>query len=506
MPTYLAIDLKSFYASVECRERHLNPLTTNLVVADPTRTAKTICLAVSPSLKAYGIPGRARLFEVIRCVEEVNRRRRFFTPRRMLTGKSSDAKELAAHQDYAVDYVVAPPRMALYMKYSTQIYQIYLRYVTPELVHVYSIDEVFIDVTNYLKYRNITAHQLARQMIQDILDETGITATAGIGTNLYLAKIAMDIVAKHIPADKDGVRIAELDEMSYRQKLWHHQPLTDFWRIGKGYAKKLQEVGLKTMGDIARCSLGKKTDYYNEDLLYKMFGVNAELLIDHAWGWEPCTMADIKAYQPENHSLGSGQILQEPYTHEKARLVTWEMTDQLVLDLVAKQLVADQLVLTVGYDSENLKSQADRKAYKGPVHVDHYGRTVPKAAHGSISLGQYTSSSRLMLAKMMELFDKITNPDLLVRRITIVANHTLREDDAPKKAPEAEEMDLFRDYQAEAKQKEQEEKAQQREKNMQKAILAIKDKYGKNALLRAANLQEGATMIQRNGQIGGHKA
>lgn len=506
MPTYLAIDLKSFYASVECRERHLNPLTTNLVVADPTRTSKTICLAVSPSLKAYGIPGRARLFEVIRSVEDVNRKRRFFAPRHKLTGKSSDAEELAAHQDYAVDYVVAPPRMALYMKYSTQIYQIYLRYVTPELVHVYSIDEVFIDVTNYLKYRNITAHQLARQMIQDILDETGITATAGIGTNLYLAKIAMDIVAKHIPADKDGVRIAELDEMSYRQKLWHHQPLTDFWRVGKGYAKKLQGVGLRTMGDIARCSLGKATDYYNEELLYKMFGVNAELLIDHAWGWEPCTMADIKAYQPENHSLGSGQVLQEPYTHEKARLVTWEMTDQLVLDLVAKQLVADQLVLTVGYDIENLKPQAGRQTYKDPVHIDHYGRTVPKAAHGSINLGKYTSSSRLILAKMMELFDKITNPNLLVRRVTIVANHTLREEDIPQQVPTTEEMDLFQDYQAEAKQKEQEEKAEQREKAMQKAILAIKDKYGKNALLRAANLQDGATMIQRNGQIGGHKA
>ncbi|WP_439784768.1 hypothetical protein [Mitsuokella sp.] len=392
MPTYLAIDLKSFYASVECRERNLNPLTTNLVVADPTRTAKTICLAVSPSLKAYGIPGRARLFEVIRCVEEVNRRRRFFAPRRMLTGKSSDAEELAAHKDFAVDYIVAPPRMALYMKYSTQIYQIYLRYVVPELIHVYSIDEVFIDVTNYLKYRNITAHQLARQIIQDILDETGITATAGIGTNLYLAKIAMDIVAKHMPADKDGVRIAELDEMSYRKNLWHHEPLTDFWRVGKGYAKKLQEVGLRTMGDIARCSLGQKSDYYNEDLLYKMFGVNAELLIDHAWGWEPCTLADIKAYQPENHSLGSGQVLQEPYTHEKARLVTWEMTDQLVLDLVAKQLVADQLILTVGYDIENMKNQAGHKAYRGPVHVDRYGRTVPKAAHGSINLGKYTSS------------------------------------------------------------------------------------------------------------------
>lgn len=506
MPTYLAIDLKSFYASVECRERGLNPLTTNLVVADPTRTEKTICLAVSPSLKAYGLPGRPRLFEVVQRIRDVNSQRRFHAPGHTLTGKSADAKELAQHREYAVGYITATPRMALYMAYSTRIYQIYLRYVAPELIHVYSIDEVFLDVTNYLRHFKLTAHQLARKLIRSILAETGITATAGIGTNLYLAKVAMDIVAKHVPADEDGVRIAELDELRYRQELWHHQPLTDFWRVGKGYAQKLLEQGLRTMGDIARCSLGSQADYYNEDLLYRLFGVNAELLIDHAWGWEPCTMADIKAYQPENHSLGSGQVLQFPYPHDKARLVAWEMADQLALDLVARHLVTDQMVLTVGYDRENLKSEKGRPAYRGPVHIDRYGRTVPKAAHGSLALGKYTSSSRLILAKVMELFDKITDPSLLVRRLTLVANHTQPEGTQAQEKPQAEELDLFRDYAVEAKQQEQEKQDEQKEKSVQNAILAIKGKYGKNALLRAANLQDGATMIERNGQIGGHKA
>ena len=407
---YFAIDLKSFYASVECMERGLDPLTTNLVVADESRTEKTICLAVSPSLKAYGIPGRPRLFEVVQKVKEI---------------KSSLGIEL--------DYIIARPRMALYVAYSTQIYNIYLKYIAPEDIHVYSIDEVFIDATNYLNTYNLSARELATKMILDVLNTTGITASGGIGTNLYLCKIAMDIQAKHIPMDQNGVRIAELDEISYRRLLWSHRPLTDFWRVGRGYARKLEEKGLFTMGDIARCSLGKPNDYYNEDLLYKLFGINAELLIDHAWGWEPCTMADIKAYKPSTNSIGSGQVLQFGYPFDKAKLVVREMTDLLVLDLVDKRLVTDQFVLTVGYDIENLTDPTIKKLYSGPITKDHYGRSVPKAAHGTINLGRQTSSTKIILDAVMGLFERIVDKNLLVRRVNIAANHIVDEGTVQKK-------------------------------------------------------------------------
>ena len=481
--TYLAIDLKSFYASVECVERGLDPLSARLVVADISRTEKTICLAVSPALKAFGIPGRARLFEVVQRVREVNR------------SKSEEEK---------IDYITASPRMALYMDYSTRIYKIYLEFVSEEDVHVYSVDEVFIDVTDYLVLYKKTARELAMEMINRVYERTGITATAGIGTNLYLCKIAMDIVAKHIPADENGVRIAELDEMEYRRLLWSHRPLTDFWRIGPGIARKLAANGMHTMGDVARCSIGKPSEYYNEDLLYRLFGVNAELLIDHAWGWEPCTMEQIKAYRPKDNSLSNGQVLTEPYPFDRARIVAWEMTDALVLELVEKKLVADQIVLTVGYDIENLTDETRRKAYHGEIHVDHYGRMVPKAAHGSINLSRHTSSSRQFLSAAMELFDRIVDPTLLIRRMYVVANHVIREKDA-REQDAFVQMDLFADYgigQADADSAKEDE----REAKMQEAMLTIKKKYGKNAILKGANLQKGATAMERNRQIGGHKA
>jgi DNA polymerase V len=502
--SYIAIDLKSFYASVECIERGLDPLTTNLVVADASRTEKTICLAVSPSLKAYGIPGRARLFEVVQKVKGINSQRLLKTPARTFTGSSYDDLELKNSPDLSVDYITAPPRMAHYMEYSTRIYNIYLKYVAPEDIHVYSIDEVFIDVTSYLHTYKLTPHELAMKMIKDVLKETGITATAGIGTNLYLAKIAMDIVAKHVAPDKDGVRIAELDEMSYRRLLWNHRPLTDFWRVGRGYSKKLEQISLYTMGDIARCSLGRKTDYYNEDLLYKLFGINAELLIDHAWGYEPCTMADIKAYKPSSNSIGSGQVLHCPYDFDKARLIVREMTDLLVLDLVDKGLVTDQIVLTVGYDIENLNSSEKRKKYKGAVTTDHYGRKIPKHAHGTANLGQQTSSTKLIIDAVMELYDRIVNKNLLIRRINLVANHVVDESSVPKKA--FEQLDLFTDYDVLQKERENEEKARSSEKQIQQAMLDIKKKFGKNAIMKGMNLEEGATTIERNNQIGGHKA
>lgn len=367
---YLSIDLKSFYASVECRERGLDPMKTNLIVADAGRTEKTICLAVSPSLKAYGIPGRPRLFQVVQKVREVNKERMRFASGGVFTGSSCFDEELKSSPHLAVNYVIAPPRMALYMEYSTRIYKIYMKYIAPEDAHVYSIDEIFLDVTQYLDIYGMTARQLAEKIIRDVYQETGITATAGIGSNLYLSKIAMDIVAKHIQPDENGVRIAELDERSYRQLLWNHRPITDFWRVGKGYAKKLKEHGMFTMGDVARCSIGEPNNYHNEELLYRLFGVNAELLIDHAWGWEPCTMEDIKAYRPENNSIGSGQVLPCPYPTQKARLVVQEMTDLLVLDLVDKGLVTDQMVLTVGYDIENLSQETGRGAYEGTVTTD----------------------------------------------------------------------------------------------------------------------------------------
>ena len=502
---YIAIDLKSFYASVECVERGRNPLTTHLVVADKSRTEKTICLAVSPSLKTYGIPGRARLFEVVQKVREINAKRRCRAPGGVFQGVSDDAQKLEASPALEVNYIVAPPQMALYMKYSARIYDIYLKYVAPEDIHVYSIDEVFMDVTNYLGTYRMSARELVQKIIHDILESTGITATAGIGTNLYLSKVAMDIVAKRIEPDQDGVRIAELDEMSYRELLWSHRPLTDFWRVGKGYARKLEERGLYTMGDVARCSIGRPSEYYNEDLLYQTFGVNAELLIDHAWGWEPCTIADVKAYQPENNSVGSGQVLQHPYDYGKARLIVREMTDLLVLDLVDKHLVTDQIVLTVGYDIENLNTEKKKKAYRGKVKTDHSGRTVPKHAHGTVNLDRQTSSTREIMDAVMDLYERIVDRELLVRRIYLTANHVIDEAQAGRKET-YEQLNLFTDYEAQREKRAEEEKAFEKERRMQEAVLRIKKRFGKNAILKGMNLEEGAMTIERNGQIGGHKA
>ena len=503
--TYIAIDLKSFYASVECRERSRDPLTTNLVVADPSRTEKTICLAVSPSLKKYGLSGRARLFEVIQKVNAANNIRKLKAPNHVFSGSSDDSTELQKNPSLKIDYIIAPPRMARYMEYSTKIYNIYLKYIAPEDIHIYSIDEVFIDVTHYLSTYNMTARELAMTMIQDILDTTGITATAGIGTNMYLCKIAMDIVAKHIEPDKNGVRIAELDEMSYRRLLWNHKPLTDFWRVGRGYSKKLEKIGLYTMGDIARCSIGKSTDYYNEELLYKLFGINAELLIDHAWGYEPCTMEDVKAYKPETNSISSGQVLHCPYEFDKARLVVKEMTDLMVLDLVDKGLVTNQIVLTIGYDIENITDKNISQSYKGTVTTNYYGKKVPKPAHGTTNLPKQTSSTTLITNAVMELYDKIVNKKLLIRRINIVANK-LVDEHSVKNANKYEQLDLFTDYEILKKQREKENAESEREKRMQNTILDIKKKFGKNAILKGMNLQEGATAKDRNNQIGGHKA
>ena len=502
---YIAIDLKSFYASVECMERGLDPMTTNLVVADASRTEKTICLAVTPALKAYGISGRARLFEVVQQVKESNRIRKNFAPGKIFTGASFDANELKRDPSLAIDYIAAPPQMAHYMEYSAKIYQVYLKYVAPEDIHVYSIDEVFMDVTSYLKLNGMSAREFAKMIIQDVLKTTGITATAGIGTNLYLCKVAMDIVAKHVRPDEDGVRIAELDETSYRKKLWSHQPLTDFWRVGKGYAKKLQEIGLYTMGDIARCSIGNANEYYNEDLLYRMFGINAELLIDHAWGWEPCTIADVKAYKPESNSIGSGQVLHCPYTFEQGRLIVKEMVDLLALDLFSKGLVTDQMVLTIGYDIENLTDPERNKAYQGPVKTDHYGRRVPQHAHGTANLEKYTASTRLITEAVLELFDNIVNPKLLIRRVSMYANHVIDEASVPV-TDTFEQLELFTDYAEKEMAAKAENQALEREKRMQQAVLDIKKKYGKNAILKGMNLQEGATTIDRNNQIGGHRA
>lgn len=498
--TYIAIDLKSFYASVECRERGLDPLDTNLVVADESRTDKTICLAVTPSLKSYGISGRGRLFEVKQRVKEANEGRRHDAPGRKLEGSSHLFSELQANPKLAIDFIVAPPRMAYYMEYSTRIYEVYLKYVAPEDIVVYSIDEVFMDVTDYLNTYRLAPRDLAMKIILDVLETTGITATAGIGTNLFLCKVAMDIVAKHIPADENGVRIAELDEMSYRKTLWAHQPLTDFWRVGRGYAKKLEENGMFTMGDVARCSVT------NEDLLYKLFGKNAELLIDHAWGWEPTTIEAIKAYRPSTNSLGSGQVLHQPYESDKAKLVLREMADLLVLDLVDKGLVTDQIVVTIGYDIENLTDPERNKKYHGTIVKDHYGRQIPKHAHGTANLDGHTSSTRKIMCAVSDLFDRIVDKNLLVRRLNIVANHVLPEADAPKKNDGFEQLDLFTDYAALEVKQEQERAELEREKKMQQAMLTIKKKFGKNAILKGMNLEEGATAKDRNAQIGGHKA
>lgn len=493
---YIAIDLKSFYASVECVDRGLDPLDTNLVVADPTRTEKTICLAVSPSLKSYGIPGRARLFEAIQKVREVNTQRKYKAPGHSFSHESYFHSELIKDPSAELTFITAPPRMAHYMEVSTRIYNVYLKYIAPEDIHVYSIDEVFIDATDYLKTYGLTPRELAMKMVLDVLETTGITATAGIGTNLYLCKIAMDIYAKHCEPDKNGVRIAELDEMSYRRILWDHRPLTDFWRVGRGISKKLEEHGMYTMGDVARCSVGRESDYYNEDLLYKLFGVNAELLIDHAWGWEPTEISDIKSYRPESSSLSSGQVLQEPYEFSKAKLVLKEMADLLSLELVSKRIVTDQIVLTVGYDIESLK-----KSYSGAVETDRYGRKIPKTAHSSKNIGRYTSSTKLICETAMKLFDRIVDKELLVRRMYIVANHIITENDAEKER-EYIQLNLFSD----TGKQEAEENELKKEKDMQKAILKIKSKYGKNSIIKGMNLKDGATALERNRQIGGHKA
>ena len=502
---YIAIDLKSFYASVECKERNRDPLTTNLVVADQSRTEKTICLAVSPSLKSYGIPGRPRLFEVVQKIKEVNNTRRWKALNRTFTGSSDDSTELNANPALKVDYIVAPPRMEYYLEYSSKIYNIYLKYIAPEDIFPYSIDEVFIDATDYLNTYQMTARELAMTMIRDVLKTTGITATAGIGTNMYLCKIAMDIVAKHIKPDKDGVRIAELDEMSYRRKLWNHRPLTDFWRVGKGYAKKLEEHGLFSMGDVARCSIGKPNEFHNEELLYKMFGINAELLIDHAWGYEPCTMEQVKAYKPETNSVCSGQVLHCPYDFDKAKLVVKEMTDLMTLDLVDKRLVTDQIVLTVGYDIENLTDPDRYRKYKGSVTIDRYGRKVPKHAHGTTNLKRKTSSTMLITDAVMELYDRIVDKNLLIRRINITANK-LVDESFSKEEETYEQLDLFTDYTVKEQEQAEEEAVLEREKRMQQTMLTIKKKFGKNAILKGMNLQEGATAKDRNEQIGGHKA
>ena len=467
--TYITIDLKSFYASVECVDRGLDPLSTNLVVADESRTEKTICLAVSPSLKAYGIGGRARLFEVYQKAR-------------------------------GVDFIIAPPRMAHYIEVSTKVYQTYLKYIAPEDIHVYSIDEVFMDVTAYLHSYKMTAHQLAMKMIRDVLATTGITATAGIGTNMYLAKVAMDIVAKKMPADKDGVRIAELDEMSYRRELWDYRPLTKFWRMGRGIAEKLAVYGIDTMGKIARMSI------QNEGLLYRLFGVNAELLIDHAWGWEPCTIEAVKAYRPETKSFSSGQVLQEPYTFKKARVVIREMAEGMALDLVSKRLVTDQLVLTVGYDAECLTRPEIREKYHGEITTNHYGKPVPKHAHGTFNFERPTSSSRLIMDGATELFDRCVNPDLLIRRLNLTTNHVVSEASVSAQDCAPQQLDLFTDYEALEKQRQAEQAKLDKERRMQEAQLKIKKRFGKNAILRALNFEEGATAKERNKQIGGHKA
>ncbi len=496
---YIAIDLKSFYASVECMERGLDPMTTLLTVADSTRTEKTICLAVSPSLKAYGIGGRARLFEVVEKVREANAKRKCQAPCRRLVGKSYNSLELSEDPSLAIDYIVAPPRMARYMEISTEIYNVYLKYIAPEDIHVYSIDEVFIDVTHYLGTYGCTAHELALKMIRDVLKSTGITATAGIGTNLYLAKVAMDIMAKKMPADKDGVRIAELDEMGYRRLLWSHTPLTSFWRVGRGYAAKLEAHGIYTMGDIARCSIE------NEELLYNLFGINAELLIDHAWGYEPCLMSDIKSYKPKSNSIGSGQVLSCPYSFEKARIIVHEMTDLLVLDLVDKGLLTDLLVLEIGYDTENLNS--NNVKYKGEIKTDFYGRKVPKNAHESLHLPHYTSSSKQIIQKMLELYDSIIDRSLSIKRVYITAATVISEKEYKNvPCPPGEQLDLFTDFDENERKREDERQAFAKEQSKQKAILGIKERFGKNAVLKGINYEEGATTKERNEQIGGHKA
>ncbi|MBQ6342975.1 MAG: hypothetical protein IJI41_07635 [Anaerolineaceae bacterium] len=502
---YAAIDLKSFYASVECVARGLDPLTTNLVVADSSRTDKTICLAVSPALKSFGIPGRPRLFEVIAKVREINMNRQQKAPHNKLTGSSANINELSKDPSLAVDFLTATPRMHHYMEISSKIYSIYLNHISADDIQVYSIDEVFIDLTDYVKTHKKSAHDLTMQLIREVLQETGITATAGIGTNLYLAKVAMDIEAKHSLPDENGVRIAELDEISYREKLWGHRPITDFWRVGRGYAKRLAEKGLYTMGDIAKCSLGGKEDYYSEDLLYDLFGINAELLIDHAWGWEPTTIADIKSYKSDNNSVSSGQVLSCPYTFEDAKIIVREMTDDLALSLVAKGLVCDQAVLSINYDNQSLSDPNLSRKYSGPVKKDYYGRLAPKPAHGSENIGRFTSSARLLTDAMMKLYDRIVDPELLIRHIYVIFNHVYPKNEVSENT-QSVQLDLFTDYRALEEKENKIQKRLEKETRLQQSILDLQKKYGKNAVLKGMNLQSKAKQKERNEQIGGHKS
>ena len=496
---YAAIDLKSFYASVECMERNLDPLTTNLVVADDSRTEKTICLAVSPSLKKYGIPGRARLFEVVQKVKNINNYRKRIVTNNEFLGKSYNDIELQKNKNLALDYIIAPPRMAFYMKYSTKIYNTYLKYISAEDIYVYSIDEIFCDLTNYLNTYKLTPKELVTKMIRDVYVTTGITATAGIGTNMFLAKVAMDIKAKHITPDEFGVRIAELDEMSFRKQLWNHKPITDFWRVGKGYSKRLEKYRIYTMGDVARCSTE------NEELLYKLFGVNAELLIDHSWGWECTTIQSVKACKPANKSLYSGQVLHCPYNYEQTKLIIKEMADKLVLDMIEKNYFTDMLVLTIEYDVENLKNARYSQSYTGEIKEDRYGRRVPKPAHGTFRLDKHSSSTKQISNGFIKLYDKIINKNLLIRKIYLTVGNLLKEDEIKKQEDKFEQIDLFTNYK-ELEKKQKEEKIQlEKEKNIQNAIINIKNKYGKNAIIKAMDLEKDATTIERNGQIGGHK-
>ena len=496
---YAAIDLKSFYASVECMERNLNPLRTNLVVADNSRTEKTICLAVSPSLKAYGIPGRARLFEVIQKVKDANNYRRRFAKNNTFIAKSFDDIELKNNKDLELDYITAPPRMSLYMKYSTRIYNTYLKYISADDIYVYSIDEIFCDLTSYLNTYRLTAKELVTRMIRDVYETTGITATAGIGTNLFLAKVAMDIVAKHTEPNSYGVRIAELDEMSFRRKLWNHRPITDFWRVGKGYSKRLEKYRIFTMGDVARCSVE------NEELLYKIFGINAELLIDHSWGWECATIESIKACKPANRSLCSGQVLHCPYNYEQTKLIIKEMSNDLVLEMIEKHFVTDMLVLTIEYDVENLKNSNYKKFCIEGTKADKYGRTVPKPAHGTYRLESKISSTRLICDGFIKLYDSIINKNLLIRKIYLTVGNLADEVEVNNKENQYEQINLFTNYKELEEKRRIENEKIAKEKNIQKAIIEIKNKYGKNAIIKAMDLEEDATAIERNGQIGGHK-
>lgn len=495
---YMCIDLKSFYASVECRERNLDPLNTNLVVADSSRTDKTICLAVSPSLKSYGLSGRCRLFEAKQKIKEVNYQRRKNNNYKSFSGKSYIDSELKKDRSLELDFIIAPPRMKKYMKYSTEIYNIYLKYIAPEDIFVYSIDEVFCDITSYLNTYKLTPKELVSKMIKDVYDTTGITATAGIGTNLYLAKISMDIVAKHTEPNEIGVRIAELNEMSYRKLLWNHKPLTDFWRVGKGYAKKLEQFKMFTMGDIARCSIE------NENLLYNLFGVNAELLIDHAWGYEPTTMQDVKSYKPETNSISEGQVLHCPYDYEKTKIIVKEMIDNLSLSLVSKEKVTNKIVLTIGYDIDNLTDPIISKKYNGEITYDQYGRAIPKHSHGTITLEYKTSSSKVLMKKCLELFERIINKDLLVRRVNIAACNIVDENDVDNEVVH-QQLDLFSINNNKSEIDEKDKLNRKEELKLQKIMLKLKNKYGKNAILKAMNLEEGATARDRNNQVGGHK-